>query len=95
MYPFRLGSVAPSNTNTTKRSALRYTMTLPASSDVDTQPISNLCGPGDDYSEESDPDFDLLSVKSLPDRQTISLSVRAAYTNWNPREAFRELVQNW
>lgn len=27
--------------------------------------------------------------------KTIKLSIRANYTNWQPREAFRELVQNW
>ncbi|KAM0744660.1 hypothetical protein ACQRIT_000044 [Beauveria bassiana] len=47
------------------------------------------------YVSRDDSDSDFPTVNSLPDRQTISLSIRAAYTDWNPREAFRELVQNW
>ncbi|KAK4450390.1 hypothetical protein QBC34DRAFT_461980 [Podospora aff. communis PSN243] len=35
------------------------------------------------------------SVNSIVDSKTIQLSIRANYTNWEPREAFRELVQNW
>ncbi|KAK8143572.1 hypothetical protein G3M48_007052 [Beauveria asiatica] len=45
-------------------------------------------------SEDNEPDF-VSTTSALPNRQTISLSVRASYTNWNSREAFRELVQNW
>lgn len=46
--------------------------------------------------EQSEDDWEPIStVSSLPDRQTISLSLRATYTKWNPREAFREIVQNW
>lgn len=48
----------------------------------------------DDQSDDSGPEF-IETTAYLPSRQTISLSVRSTYTNWNPREAFRELVQNW
>lgn len=48
----------------------------------------------DDESDDSHITFD-SPLSLLPDRLTISLSVRAAYTNWQPRAAFRELIQNW
>lgn len=72
-------------------------MALLASSDSRWPPIQQGAGgfvSDDDESDDSDFAFD-SPLSSLPDRLTISLSVRAAYTNWHPREAFRELVQNW
>jgi hypothetical protein len=44
----------------------------------------------DDYGY--DPEVTLESIKIS---KTINLSISANYTNWAPREAFRELVQNW
>lgn len=64
-------------------------MTLPAPFDA------NMQGLGLGFVSGDDSDSDFPTIDSLPDRQTISLSVRAAYTNWDPREAFREIVQNW
>jgi hypothetical protein len=48
---------------------------------------------GDDGEYHSDdPDITLASIEWS---KTINFSIRANYTNWAPREAFRELVQNW
>jgi hypothetical protein len=48
---------------------------------------------GDDSEYYSDdPDITLASIEWS---KTINFSIRANYTNWAPREAFRELVQNW
>ena len=44
----------------------------------------------DDYA--GDPQVTLQDIEKS---KTIHLSIRANYTNWDPREAFRELVQNW
>jgi len=55
------------------------------------------------YQSASDFDFDSdeydsdpeVTLESIQKSKTISFSIRANYTNWAPREAFRELVQNW
>ncbi|KAK0737992.1 hypothetical protein B0T18DRAFT_440912 [Schizothecium vesticola] len=36
-----------------------------------------------------------VTLESIQKSKTINFSIRANYTNWVPREAFRELVQNW
>ncbi|GAB1315574.1 hypothetical protein MFIFM68171_05784 [Madurella fahalii] len=46
----------------------------------------------DDDGYDNDPEITLDSVERS---RTINLSIRATYTNWTPRDAFRELVQNW
>jgi hypothetical protein len=50
-------------------------------------------GDGDD-SGEHDIETD-ISLDSIEHSKTINYSIRANYTTWKPREAFRELVQNW
>lgn len=47
----------------------------------------------DDSSYEHEPEVILSPLGNKP--ITINFSVRANYTTWAPREAFRELVQNW
>lgn len=46
----------------------------------------------DEYGYDNDPEEPLRAVGQS---MTIILSISANYTNWEPREAFRELVQNW
>ncbi len=46
----------------------------------------------DDEEYEDDPE---VTLRSIDKSKTINFSIRANYTNWAPREAFRELVQNW
>jgi hypothetical protein len=36
-----------------------------------------------------------VTLESIQKSKTINFSIRANYTNWEPREAFRELAQNW
>jgi hypothetical protein len=47
-------------------------------------------GEEDDYMSDSE-----VTLCSIDKSKTISFSIRANYTKWAPREAFRELVQNW
>jgi hypothetical protein len=42
------------------------------------------------YADESD-----ITLASIEKSKTINFSIRASYTDWKAREAFRELVQNW
>jgi hypothetical protein len=35
------------------------------------------------------------TLDSIVKSETINFPIRANYTNWKPREAFRELLQNW
>lgn len=49
-------------------------------------------GEDDDGGYDCDPE---ITLSSIAKSKTINLSLRAEYTNWKPREAFRELVQNW
>lgn len=35
------------------------------------------------------------TLDTIDKSKTITLPIRAKYTNWDPREAFRELLQNW
>jgi hypothetical protein len=35
------------------------------------------------------------TLESIVKSKTINFSICASYTNWKPREVFRELVQNW
>jgi hypothetical protein len=44
----------------------------------------------DDY--VADPE---ITLDSIAKSKTINFSICANYTKWAPREAFRELVQNW
>jgi hypothetical protein len=49
-------------------------------------------------SDEDDDGYDYdpeVTLGSIQRSMTINFSIRANYTNWKPREAFRELVQNW
>lgn len=46
----------------------------------------------DSGEEEYDPETTLDSIQKS---KTINFSIHADYTTWAPREAFRELVQNW
>ncbi|SPO07754.1 uncharacterized protein DNG_10449 [Cephalotrichum gorgonifer] len=46
--------------------------------------------------EEGDYDYDpQVTLEEIERSKTISFSIHAGYTDWKPREAFRELVQNW
>jgi hypothetical protein len=50
------------------------------------------------FSDDSDDGYDYepeTTLDSIGNSKTINFSIRASYTNWKPREAFRELVQNW
>ena len=47
-----------------------------------------------DSSDEHDFDPE-VTLESIQNSKTINFSIRANYTKWKPREAFRELVQNW
>lgn len=40
-------------------------------------------------------DDPLLTLESIKHSKVINFPIRATYTKWKPREAFRELVQNW
>ncbi|KAG8156593.1 hypothetical protein KVR01_013544 [Diaporthe batatas] len=44
---------------------------------------------------KSDDEERLPSFKSIKTKKKISLGVDATYTDWDPREAFREFIQNW
>ncbi|KAL2132430.1 hypothetical protein VTI74DRAFT_3799 [Chaetomium olivicolor] len=48
----------------------------------------------EDDGEEYDYDPEII-LRSIDKSMTINFSIRANYTNWKLREAFRELVQNW
>ena len=50
--------------------------------------VSDSDSEGYDYDPE-------VTLESIEKGKTINFSIRANYTNWAPREAFRELVQNW
>ncbi|CAK7204861.1 hypothetical protein SEUCBS139899_007623 [Sporothrix eucalyptigena] len=45
---------------------------------------------GDEYDNKTN-----TSLDSAKDTVKINFNIRYNYTNWKPREAFRELVQNW
>lgn len=52
----------------------------------------------DGFSSGEDEAYDLepeLTLDSIGRSHTINFSIRSNYTDWEPREAFRELVQNW
>ncbi|CAK7215016.1 hypothetical protein SCUCBS95973_002332 [Sporothrix curviconia] len=46
----------------------------------------------DSETYEYDPE---ITLRSIVKSKTINFSISSTYTNWAPREAFRELVQNW
>ncbi|KAG7289904.1 hypothetical protein NEMBOFW57_006281 [Staphylotrichum longicolle] len=49
-------------------------------------------------SSEDDEEYDFepeITLHSIKTSKTIHFPIRANYTKWTPREAFRELVQNW
>ena len=48
----------------------------------------------EDYDEDYDYDPE-ITLRDIDKSKTINFSIRANYTSWAPREAFRELVQNW
>lgn len=56
--------------------------------DINTYESSDEDDDGYDYDPE-------ITLHSIEKSKTINFSIRANYTNWKPREAFRELVQNW
>lgn len=65
----------------------------------DVAPLGNQgayqCSSDEDFDSDGydyDPEVTLESIKKS---KTINFSIRANYTDWVPREAFRELVQNW
>jgi len=45
---------------------------------------------GEDYGYDPE-----ITLGSIDKSKTINFSIHANYTKWAPREAFRELVQNW
>lgn len=45
-----------------------------------------------DHGHDEDP---VPSFDSIPTSKRFPLNVHGTYTNWGPREAFRELIQNW
>ncbi|KAK3309069.1 uncharacterized protein B0T15DRAFT_483533 [Chaetomium strumarium] len=47
---------------------------------------------GEEEEEGDDPE---ITLDSINNSKTINFSTHANYTRWAPREAFRELVQNW
>jgi hypothetical protein len=50
----------------------------------------------DDFYGDSLTDDDAeVTLDSIEKSKRINFSIRADYTNWKAREAFRELVQNW
>lgn len=49
-------------------------------------------GQYEEFDEDDDP---VPSFADIPNKKRFNLSVHGTYTNWGPREAFRELVQNW
>ncbi len=50
----------------------------------------------DDEDDDEYYDYDPeITLRDIENSKTINFSIRANYTNWAPREAFRELVQNW
>jgi hypothetical protein len=49
----------------------------------------------EDEEDEEYEDGPEVTLHSIAKSKTINFSIRANYTNWAPREAFRELVQNW
>ncbi|CAK7240824.1 MAG: hypothetical protein STHCBS139747_002272 [Sporothrix thermara] len=55
---------------------------------------SNMNNHGDDSNDEHDGDPE-ITLASILSSKTISFPISANYTKWEPREAFRELVQNW
>jgi hypothetical protein len=53
-------------------------------------------GRDSDDDDEEDYEYDPeITLRSIVNSKTINFSIKASYTNWKPREAFRELVQNW
>lgn len=47
---------------------------------------------------EDDEKYDVepeITLRSIERSKTIHFAIRANYTKWAPREAFRELAQNW
>jgi hypothetical protein len=49
--------------------------------------------PHDD--NDSDVEEPQTTLGSIEKSKTITFPIHAHYTNWNSREAFRELLQNW
>lgn len=46
----------------------------------------------DDDGRDEDP---VPSFDDITNSKRFPLNVHGTYTNWGPREAFRELIQNW
>lgn len=63
-----------------------------ATLNIEIPPTADICSDEED-SEEYDDDPE-TTLDSIVKSKTINLSICASYTNWKPREAFRELIQN-
>jgi len=81
--------------------ALGLVSVVPSGRAVDRSKYANMAfyEPGyasssDDDDREYDDDPD-VTLDDIDKSKTINFSIRANYTDWEPREAFRELVQNW
>ena len=48
----------------------------------------------DNFEDDDEPGY-AADIRSVQTSKTIHFSLRGDYTDWSPREAFRELVQNW
>lgn len=48
-----------------------------------------------DCDSTTDGDDPIITLDSIDKSKRIKTSIRAGYTDWEAREAFRELVQNW
>ena len=48
----------------------------------------------DNFEDDDEPGY-AADIRSVQKSKTIHFSLRGDYTDWSPREAFRELVQNW
>lgn len=46
----------------------------------------------DSDDDNEDPLLNLVDIKKS---KVLNFAIRANYTTWQPREAFRELLQNW
>jgi len=65
-----------------------------------TIPIYNHLWEEEEDDDDDDEGYDYvydpeITLGSIDKSKTINFSIHANYTRWAPREAFRELVQNW
>lgn len=62
------------------------------------RPNQRPLGEGHDGGDKDHNDWSFeqeTTLSAIGKSKTINFTIRANYTNWKPREAFRELVQNW